>query len=254
MKEPIEVKADFKVIDESEDWIVVDKAAPLIVHPAKYPNEPSLLGGLQMLLSCELALGGHLSIINRLDRETSGLVLVAKNPHMAREMNLEMQAREVEKGYMALVFGWPAWNEVVCKEPLLRAGDVEESRIWLKQKVHEQGKEAQTSFQVLWKGGFEGKKVALIEAKPHTGRMHQIRVHASYLGHPLLGDKLYGHCDQHYLDHIDQGFTREMASALLMRRQALHACSLTLRSMSLTWDSPMPLDFQKIINCSEAAD
>src|SRR5688572_22298487 len=114
---------DFSVVDESADWIVVNKPAPLQIHPSKPNGPPTLWHGLRALLAYDLANGGSLSIINRLDRETSGLVLIAKHPAAARAINKAMMRREIRKEYAALVTGWPEADEWTMAAPILRRGE-----------------------------------------------------------------------------------------------------------------------------------
>ena len=145
----LQVVVNFRVIDESDDWIVVDKPAPLIVHPANRKPEPTLLGGLEWLLAYEIENGGSPAIVTRLDRETSGLVLVAKHQAAARELGGIFTRREAEKAYLAVVHGWPASDGWVCEEPILRAGELGPSEIWVRQVVHPDGKYCLTRFAVL---------------------------------------------------------------------------------------------------------
>ena len=132
---PIACFPHFEVAAESGDWIVVDKGAPLIVHPSNGKKEPCLLEGVEALLSYEIANGAALSLVNRLDRETSGLTLVAKHKRAARELGRAMQRRLIHKEYLAIVQEWPEWTETACTAPILRQGEVAESRIWVKQAV-----------------------------------------------------------------------------------------------------------------------
>ena len=104
----LQVVVNFQVIGETADWIVVDKPAPLIVHPANNKPEPTLLGGLERLLAYEIENGACLGIVTRLDRETSGVVLVAKHTQAARELGWIFERREAKKEYLAIVTGWPA--------------------------------------------------------------------------------------------------------------------------------------------------
>ncbi|WP_018968964.1 RluA family pseudouridine synthase [Rubritalea marina] len=238
---------NFAVVDESDDWIVVDKAAPLIVHPTNNKREATLLCGLQELLVYELANGAALSLMNRLDRETSGLVLVAKNKSAARQFGRAMERRQIHKEYEALVFGWPEWDDFTVEEPILRKGEVMESPIWLKQSVHPAGKACRTEFQVFERRIVHGEKVSWLHVLPHTGRMHQIRVHAEYAGFPLIGDKIYGPDEHHYLEHIERGWTEEMQRALYLKRHALHASHLHVRTddLELRWSCPMADDLKR---------
>jgi 23S rRNA pseudouridine1911/1915/1917 synthase len=237
----------FTVLDETEDYIVVDKPAPLKIHPSTPDGVPTLWDGLRDLLSYEMANGGQISIINRLDRETSGVVLVAKHAKAARRFGLAMQRRQVRKVYAALVHGWPGWETLEVGEPILRAGEVEESAIWVRQRVHADGTPCETGFRVLARGKLAFGPVALVEARPKTGRMHQIRVHLAHLGHPVVGDKIYNGDGSGYLDFIDHGWTPELAGRLHFPRQLLHSRTLEVEGVEgdggMVWQAPLPVEF-----------
>jgi len=242
---------DFQVLAESDDWIAVAKPAPLIVHPTDKKGQPTLLCGLEQLLAYDLANGAKLSIINRLDRETSGVVMVAKNKSTARAMSRCMERRKVEKVYLAIVFGHPEWDDIVVNDPILSQREVKESAIWLKQLAHEAGKPCSTRFEVLGRYQDEGgRKVSLLRVYPKTGRMHQIRVHAQILGFELIGDKIYGPDENWYLRHIDEGWSSDMELALWMNRQALHAESLNfeLDEGSIRVTAPLAADMQQFLD------
>lgn len=249
---PIAFVADFGVVAESADWIVVDKPAPLQVHPAKPDSPPTLLDGLEHLLAYEMANGARLSIINRLDRETSGLVLVAKNRDTARVFGKAMMRRQVEKVYQALVHGWPSADAFVIDAPLRRRGEVDEATpVHLMQTVHSGGAPSRTEVQVLrrWEQVRAGGgliKLALVEARPLTGRMHQIRVHMAHAGHPVVGDKLYGPGGPEvYLQFIDTGWTQSLEQAVLLPRHALHSSGLAVETEEwgrLVFHAPWPAD------------
>ncbi|MCX6851934.1 MAG: RNA pseudouridine synthase, partial [Verrucomicrobia bacterium] len=131
--------ATFTVIDETDGYIVVNKPAPLQIHPGDPKGPPTLWHRVCDLLSYEIANGGQVSIINRLDRETSGVVLIAKNHELARLFGMAMQERKIHKTYVALVHGWPEWEELTLDAPILNARDVQAFDIWVKQIVHQQG-------------------------------------------------------------------------------------------------------------------
>ncbi|TLD70458.1 RNA pseudouridine synthase [Phragmitibacter flavus] len=241
---------DFTVLDETDTYLVVDKPAPLQIHPSK-PRDAGLTlwDGLRHLLCFELSNGGQISIINRLDRETSGLVLVAKTSATARRFGKAMLRRQIHKSYLALVHGWPAWEDLTEMSPILRAGDVQDSPIYVKQIVHENGQACHSEFRVRQRFEHRGEPFALVEATPHSGRMHQLRVHLSHNGHPVVGDKLYGTDETLYLAIVGQGWTAELASKLLMPRQALHSHQLKLEDEygTLSWSAPLPQDMSDFI-------
>ena len=121
----------FTILDETDDYIVVCKPAPLKVHPGAPDGIETLYDGLRGLLAFEVANGGQVSIINRLDRETSGVTLVAKNLPTARRFGIAMMERRVTKTYLALVHGWPSWDAWEEQGPILRKGEVVPSKIWV---------------------------------------------------------------------------------------------------------------------------
>ncbi len=248
---PIEVHADFRVLYEDADVLAVDKAAPLLMHPTGDKNEPTLWHGVKELLAYELACGGQVSFINRLDRETSGITLVAKTSSAARELGKAMQQRLFQKEYFAVVQGTPLWEIACCDEPILRMENVQPTRIHVRQCCHPQGKPCCTEFEVLQRvPAHRGlPALTLLRCIPHTGRLHQIRVHAAYLGFPLLGDKIYGGNEQNYLDFIAQGWTPELAERLHIRRHALHACSLRFQfgAQKIEVKSPLPADLASLL-------
>ena len=127
---------------------MVDKPAFLLIHPSKPDGTPTLWAALRELLAFELVNGGQVSIVNRLDRETSGLVLIAKNAAAARRFGLAMERRLIEKEYLAIVHGWPDWENTIVDAPLARQGAHGPSAIWLKQTIHEKGAPALTEFRV----------------------------------------------------------------------------------------------------------
>lgn len=222
----------------------MDKPAHLLIHPSKPDGQPTLWKQLRELLAFELLNNGQLSIVNRLDRETSGLVLVAKTASAARQFGLAMAARRIAKEYLALVSGWPTWDAISVEAPLARQGEHAESAIWLKQCIHANGAAAHTEFRVakrFARAAGDGGRFALVRAIPRTGRTHQIRVHLASLGHAIVGDKIYGPDERHYLRFIETGWTDELERALLLPRHALHSAKLGLDGCG-NWESPLPPD------------
>ncbi len=273
---------NFNLVDETDDYIVVDKPPFLLIHPTKPNGAPTLWKELRELLAFEIASGGQVSIVNRLDRETSGLVLVAKTSPAARRFGLLMQRQQVKKEYLAIVWGWPEWERYFVDAPMDRQGKHQESAIWLKQMIHPSGAPAQTEFyverrfarsmatpspvasrlpldappgrdpdpedegdgrkKVHGKKSARGEeKFALIRAIPRTGRTHQIRVHLSAIGHPIVGDKIYGPDQRLYLRFIETGWTPELEQRLLLPRHALHSAKLAIEG-GREWARPLPPD------------
>jgi 23S rRNA pseudouridine1911/1915/1917 synthase len=251
MSKSVRVSRDFAIIDETDDYLVVDKPPFLLVHPTKPDGQPTLWKELRELLAFEIANGGQVSLVNRLDRETSGLVLVAKTSAAARHFGLAMQEQRLKKEYLAIVFGWPEWESKVVDGPLVRQGKHQPSAIWLKQMIHSAGAPAQTDFRV--KQRFirsTSEKFSLIRAIPRTGRTHQIRVHLASIGHPIVGDKIYGPNEQLYLQFIETGWTLELERQLLLPRHALHSAKLAIEGEK-EWTSPLYVDLAGFLNCSD---
>jgi len=243
------------IIAEGADWLVVDKPAGLLVHPSKPGGPVTLWHGLRELLAFELANGGQVSIINRLDRETSGVTLIAKNVDAARRFTALMEARAIHKEYVAIVHGWPDWEETMLDAPMARKGEFEPSPIWLKQCIHPAGAAARTRFVVerrFLAKPHDNAKLSVLRAFPETGRMHQIRVHAAHLGFPLVGDKIYGADESHYLRFIETGWTPELAAALWLPRHALHASVMALETEKLRWSAPLAPDLAEFLRECEA--
>jgi 23S rRNA pseudouridine1911/1915/1917 synthase len=256
--------------------VVVNKPPFLLIHPTKPNGAPTLWKQLRELLAFEIASGGQVSIVNRLDRETSGLVLVAKTAAAARDFGLLMQQRSLRKEYLAIVWGWPEWEHKLINAPLDRQGKHQHSLIWLKQMIHAAGAPAQTEFYVERRftkctrrpssaasrlplpnqGEDEGEgrnqlhadnstrseeKFSIVRAIPSTGRTHQIRVHLASIGHPIVGDKIYGPDEQLYLRFIETGWTHELKQKLLLPRHALHSAKLAVADHR-EWSSALPPD------------
>lgn len=240
----LQVVVNFRVIDESDDWIVVDKPAPLIVHPANNKPEPTLLGGLEQLLAYEIQNGARLGIVTRLDRETSGVVLVSKNREAARELGWIFERRQAEKQYLAIVYGWPESDSWECAQPIIRSGVLGPSEIWVRQMVSALGRDCLTRFQVEDRFERAGQCFSRVLCLPETGRMHQIRVHLAASGFPIVGDKIYSGDGSEYLQWMDNGWTPELQKRLILPRHALHAARLGIvwNGKPIRWEVEMARD------------
>ncbi|WP_052362393.1 RluA family pseudouridine synthase [Geminisphaera colitermitum] len=203
------------VVHEDERLLVVNKPGDVVCHPSKAGPWSSLAGAVREAKGLEKA---HL--IFRLDRETSGVVVFAKDERMASRLQRAMQERRVRKEYLAVLEG-ELREAVTVDQPL---GDDLASPVFVKTCVRADGKAAVSHFYpVACAGGF-----SLVRVRLETGRKHQIRAHASWLGTPVVGDKIYGPDARIYLDFIDTGYTPELAAKLHLPRQALHCAEIDL--------------------------
>jgi 23S rRNA pseudouridine1911/1915/1917 synthase len=160
-----------------------------------------------------------------------------------------MERRQIEKEYLAVVCGWPEWEQTTIDAPIARQGEHQPSAIWLKQMAHPLGAPALTDFQLekrFVRASEPQEKFAVVRAIPHSGRTHQIRVHLAHLGHPLVGDKIYGPDEQLYLRFIESGWTEELAHVLFLPRHALHSARLRLEG-EFDWRSDLPEDLRSWI-------
>jgi RluA family pseudouridine synthase len=187
---------------------------------------------------------GELWIVHRLDQDTSGVLLLARTAEAHRSLNSQFEGREVEKVYHAIVPGNPEWSEERVSAPLLVDGD-RKHRTIIETRL---GKHAATRFKVLERyGGY-----ALIEARPETGRTHQIRVHLLKLGFPICGDPLYGNGEGVFLSRVKPGYRgdREQERSMIIRL-ALHARSISIlhpeTGERLTIEAPYPKDFESAL-------
>jgi 23S rRNA pseudouridine1911/1915/1917 synthase len=234
----------FRIIHEETDFLVLDKPAHLLMHPTKPGGPRTLWSELCELLAFEIENGGQVSLINRLDRETSGLVLVAKNAKTARQLGRLIDHHRVDKFYAAITQGWPEIDQFEVDQPLLRQGEKMPSKIWLKQAIHPDGYSANTKFVVIRRFENYWGRFSLIQCQPVTGRTHQIRVHLASLGFPLVGDKIYGPDENCYLEFIETGWTPKLQEKLLLDRHALHAIMLVFpfHGTNHSYESPLPND------------
>jgi 23S rRNA pseudouridine1911/1915/1917 synthase len=234
-----------EIIHEDDDLLVVNKPPGLVCHPTKTDEYSSLIGRVRLYVGS----GSPPQLVNRLDRETSGLVMLAKNSEAARQLRRIWEDRRVEKDYFALVHGHVREEHGVIDAPL---GKDEQSRVVIKDRVRPDGAAAQTEFWVEDGTAMgEGNRVcpdplpsptSLLRVRPHTGRKHQIRIHLAHIGHPIIGDKLYGGDEDLYLALVENRLTAEQRERLVLPHHALHAWRVRFvwREKTVLFEAPLP--------------
>jgi len=214
----------FQVIHQDEEVLVINKPAGLSVLPEGWdPDAPYLVRMLEEQY-------GRIWVVHRIDKITSGVIVFALTAEAHRHLNIQFEKHQVEKTYHAIVNGLPAWDEKTTKFPL-RVNVGHKHRTMVDNK---NGMRSETRLKVLKRYQAQTQ----VEARPLTGRTHQIRVHAYALGHPLLGDVLYS-----------------APETKLISRPALHAYSLAFKHPKtkepMTFTAPYPEDFQNAIHVLE---
>lgn len=218
-----------RVLHADAALLVVDKPAGLVCHPGKAGPRSCLVGRLRTLAGPV----GTIHLVNRLDRETSGLVLVGRNVPAARELGRLWEQRRVHKEYVGLVHGHVAADAGCIDAPL---GRDTTSRVAIKDCVRADGTAARTDYRVLARTRYDGQPCTVVSLVPHTGRKHQLRIHLAHLGHPLVGDKLYGGCEDDYLALVEDRLTAAQRARLVLPNHALHARRLAFHWQGRDWD------------------
>jgi 23S rRNA pseudouridine1911/1915/1917 synthase len=234
------MKFQINILYEDEAVVVADKPAGLLSIPDRFDPDKSCL---VELLNRRY---GKVFVVHRLDRETSGVICMAKTEEAHRALSLQFEKRSVEKIYLAIVQGIPHPEQGVIDQPIA-AGQSQSGKMI----VHRNGKEAVTHYRVLEKF----RHMALVEADIKTGRTHQIRVHFQAIGHPLIVDSLYGGKEAFYLSTVKKNKYRlgkDQEERPLMSRATLHAGRLTfdhpLTGRRMTIEAPLPKDFAAVLN------
>lgn len=246
--EPENIPLD--IVFEDDDVLVLNKPVGLVVHPAIGHATGTLVNAL--LYHCGDSLSGingvrRPGIVHRLDKDTSGLMMVAKNDHAHRHLSEQLQDRSLSRVYHALVYGvpFPPKGRI---ETLI--GRHSSNRLKMA-VVHGNGKDAATNFAVL---ETYRDALALVECRLETGRTHQIRVHMQHHGFPLVGDELYGHQITKSSSIVKRGgFDEDTARAILeFPRQALHAAEISFyhprTEDEMSFTAPRPQDFSDLLS------
>ncbi len=234
------------VIHEDEHLLVVNKPAGLVVHPGAGAPRGTLVNALLKHVRDLSGVGGVLrpGIVHRLDRGTTGLLVVAKDDTTHRALTAQFAARTVEKEYLALVLGVPRAREDMVTTPIGR-DPVHRKRMSVRAP---RGREARSSWTL--EEAFDG--AALLRVRIHTGRTHQIRVHLASLGHPVAGDNTYGGTRA---PSSRRGAAR--AALLALSRPALHAARLAFvhpaSGRRVSFEAPLPADFTNTLTRLRAA-
>jgi 23S rRNA pseudouridine1911/1915/1917 synthase len=227
-----------EILFEDESLLVLNKAPGLVVHPAAGNEKHTLVNALLHHCVGELSGVGGVArpgIVHRLDKETSGCLVVAKNDDTHLALSSQFASRKVEKVYQAILCG-----ELPRAKGEIKAAIARHTSHRKRMAVNEGGREAHTSYRVLERL----RSATLVEAVLHTGRTHQIRVHFQFLGYPLVGDMTYGNRQNQRLEDLT-GYRAE--------RQMLHAYRLGFvhprNGKKVAFEAPVPEDFREALGC-----
>jgi 23S rRNA pseudouridine1911/1915/1917 synthase len=221
---PKEIK--LPIIYEDKNVLVVNKPAGVLTHSKGSMNTEGTVGTfIAPLINNFELLGNRAGIVHRLDRATSGVIITAKNAEAMSYLQKQFSQRKTKKKYLAIIEGWPRHESAIIDAPIERNPKKPQTF-----RVGSGGKVAQTGYKILSKLSKNGVNFAYVELNPVTGRTHQLRVHLKHIGHPIVGDKVYGHSSSHMY---------------------LHAASLEITlpgGERRVFEAPLPKIFNEFIN------
>ena len=252
---PVPEDIPLDIVYEDEALIVINKPVGLVVHAGAGHNDGTLVNAL--LHHCGDTLSGiggvkRPGIVHRLDKDTSGLMLVAKTDKAHKELSAQLSDRTLHRRYKALVWGAPVPRKGVVDAPIGRHPSNRQKM----GVVHRHGREARTQYLLIEEWG----PVSMVECTLETGRTHQVRVHMSHIGHPLLGDPLYGLARNGQVSRLKKGGMPEdlMAQVVDFPRQALHAAEIAfihpLTDEEMGFECVLPEDMQGLISVLNQMD
>ena len=232
------------IVYEDDAIIVIDKQSGLVVHPGTGQKDNTLVNGLMFYTSALSDIYGltRPGIVHRLDRDTSGVMVIAKTNLAHRKIAKQFENKQVKKTYIGLTWGIWTENEGLIDEPIKRKRSDPTSF-----NVDETGRKATTGYKIerAW------RYISKVQFYPKTGRTHQIRVHADHMGHPIVADQKYGGGENRTKGFLPE-VTKELRQVLtILERQALHAMSIEFlhpeTEKTVSFQSPLPEDFNDTI-------
>ncbi|MDA0285584.1 MAG: RluA family pseudouridine synthase [Planctomycetota bacterium] len=242
------------ILFEDDSLVVINKHAGMIVHPGRGNYHGTLAGALQFHFDQLSDMAGQLrpGIVHRLDRDTTGVIIVAKDNQVHSRLSSQFENREVIKEYRALIWGGPDFDsDLIETHVCIHQGKREKMQVC---QPGGKSREATTWYEVIKRF----RKATYIRLLPKTGRTHQRRVHMSHLGHPILADSLYRGQSQATMADLHPNSSADTESPVLIQRQALHAMRITFRhphsGKEMTIEAPLPADMQATLDYLESLD